>query len=248
VTDTIAIRPGRASPALHPRPCRLAPATPDDLPTVTRLFGSLHAHNAALDPRFALADGWQDLLGVHFARTRETDSALWLLARAGDEDEEDESVGFLVMEAHRDSPLVRHRGWAELVALYVEPSHRGTGLADRLLAEARAWTAARGFDRLQLYVTATNEPARRFYRRAGLRPVQEVWRAEVTPLPGARQPSDPSCQADDARGAELLEPGHHHLAITAREGRADQSRSDNGASPGSERGGIRVQGIEGPVT
>ncbi|GIW12192.1 MAG: hypothetical protein KatS3mg061_3249 [Dehalococcoidia bacterium] len=51
------------TPRFHPdRALRLAPATASDFPALATLFGALHAHNATLDPLFALADGWCDLL------------------------------------------------------------------------------------------------------------------------------------------------------------------------------------------
>jgi GNAT superfamily N-acetyltransferase len=184
----------------------IRPARISELHTITALFGALHAHNATLDPRFVLADEWQELLHEHFARTHDDPAALWLLAWA-----ETEPVGLLLVEAHRDSPVFRHRAWAELVALYIEPAHRCQGLASALLHRASAWAAACGFDRLQLYMTASNEQARRFYRRHGMAPVQEIWRLEVTPVPGASQPDDPTCDRQHRDGVDLLEPGHRHL-------------------------------------
>ncbi len=189
-------------------------AGPDDVAAVTRLFGALHRYNASLDPAFALADGWEELLRDHFLRTHEDQGALWLLARPCRESggRFREPVGLLLVEAHRDSPLFRERSWAELVALYVAPERQGSGLATRLLDEAITWASAGGFDRLQLYVTATNLRARAFYRRSGLRPTQEIWRMELIASANETPLADPSC-ADGARdGAEPLEPGHHHLA------------------------------------
>ncbi|HEY4024859.1 MAG TPA: GNAT family N-acetyltransferase [Candidatus Dormibacteraeota bacterium] len=143
---------------------------------MARLFGELHHHNAALDDRFALSDGWGDVLQEHFVRTHSEPQSLWALAWEGRE-----PVGLLIVEAHHDSALFRHRSWAELVAIYVRASHRGGGLAGRLLDAARSWAEERGFDRLQLYVTASNGAARRFYAKNGLRPTQEVWRLGLTP-------------------------------------------------------------------
>lgn len=92
-----------------------------------------------------LAENWRQLLEEQFRRTCSLSSALWLLA------------------------------WVELVALAVHASSRGTGLARRLMDEARLWAAAREAERMQLYVTTSNEHARAFYRRCGRKPVQEIW-------------------------------------------------------------------------
>jgi len=186
----------------------LAQASEADFDAVALLFAALHCFNAALDPCFALAAGWRALLHEHFMRTHTSDGALWLLAWDGSN-----PVGVLLLEAHHDSPLFEHRHWAELVALYVAPHCRGHGLAERLVGEARRWATAHGFDRIQLYVTATNERARGFYHKHGFAPVQEIWRLEVETAPGAVQPDDPSCTVVAHCGADLLEHGHHHVAM-----------------------------------
>lgn len=116
------------------------------------------------------------------------------------------------MEAHTDSPLFRYRHWAELVALYVDPAFRCSGLAWRMMETGRHWAADRGLDRVQLFVTASNEQARRFYARAGFRPVQEIWRLEVALVSGAAPPADPSCTVG-AHGGDYPETGHHHFGM-----------------------------------
>jgi GNAT superfamily N-acetyltransferase len=185
----------------------LRPARDADFWAVARLFAALHTFNAGLDPRFRMAEGWEPLLRAHFVRTHRAPGALWLLAWRGAE-----PVGLLLLEAHSDSPLFAERRWAELVALYVAPAQRGGDLGRRLLATGKDWAAAHGFDRLQLYVTASNERAKRFYTRCGLGPVQEIWRAVLTPTPGGIPPIDPSCEAD-GHAAHQIEIGHHHLAM-----------------------------------
>jgi GNAT superfamily N-acetyltransferase len=188
-------------------PITLRPAAASEFWAVARLFAELHAFNAGLDPRFRLAEGWEPLLREHFLRTHAAPGAFWLLAWSAQE-----PVGLLLMEAHSDSLLFAERRWAELVALYVAPGERGGALGRRLVEAGTQWAAAHGFDRLQLYVTAANEPAKRFYARCGLAPVQEIWRAELTPAPGAIPPPDPSCEPD-GHAAHQIELGHHHLAM-----------------------------------
>ena len=92
--------------------------------------------------------------GQPCARSRADD--LWVLAR--------ETGQGRVRVAHLRGRiagfLLRDRTW--LHALYVGPAQRGQGVGRALLAEAQAQAA-----RLELWVLATNLPARRFYRRAG---------------------------------------------------------------------------------
>jgi GNAT superfamily N-acetyltransferase len=180
-----------------------------DFAVVARLFAALHAFNAELDARFTLAENWETLLREHFLRTHSQPGALWLLAWAetpASDSGQGEPVGMLVMEAHVDSPLFAQRRWAELVALYVAERQRGSDLGARLVAIGKAWAEQRGFDRLQLYVTAGNSRAKRFYARCGLAPTQEIWRIDLTPQPGVTPPPDPS----DHLHPEL---GSHQLAM-----------------------------------
>lgn len=184
----------------------LRPAEDHEFAAVAALFRALHEFNAQLDRRFRLDERWEELLRIHFLRTHNAPGALWLIAWA-----DATPVGLLLMEAHNDSPLFAERRWAELVALYVAPSRRGSDLGERLVTIGKRWAAAHGFDRLQLYVTAGNERARTFYRRCGLAPVQEIWRADLA-ADAIEPPADPS--HDDATDADPpIELGHHPLAM-----------------------------------
>lgn len=55
----------------------------------------------------------------------------------------------------------------EVEQVYVASSHRGTGVADRLLADAESRIAAHGHRRAWLAVVAGNARARAFYERMG---------------------------------------------------------------------------------
>ncbi|MCS6802985.1 MAG: GNAT family N-acetyltransferase [Chloroflexota bacterium] len=186
---------------------RIAEAQRGDFDEVADLFGALHAHNAELDELFSLAENWRELLYDHFVRTVGTPSVLWLLAWDGPR-----AVGLLLMEQHLDSPLFRYRRWAELVAIYVVPEQRGSGLAQRFLEEAYRWAAARNLDRIQLYVTTSNERAKAFYANAGFRPVQEIWRIAVTPVADAASLPDPP-RTTDRGSVDFVQLGHHHLGM-----------------------------------
>ncbi|MFB6395375.1 GNAT family N-acetyltransferase [Polymorphospora lycopeni] len=60
--------------------------------------------------------------------------------------------------------------YGEILGLYVDPDHWGTGVGGRLLAAAREALAERGWTELRLWVLIDNVRARRFYERAGLAP------------------------------------------------------------------------------
>jgi ribosomal protein S18 acetylase RimI-like enzyme len=183
----------------------IRPVAPADEWAVRELFGALHAFNAQLDARFALAPGWEAILHEHLAHVRQTGHGLSLLAW-----ENARPVGLALWGAHSDSPLFRHRHWAELLALYVAPTARGSGLAERLIGVGLHWAQTHGYERVQLYVTAANEAAKRCYTRAGFRPVQEVWRRELGAAQGS-PPTDDECAAIYAQGHELLSTTSHYL-------------------------------------
>lgn len=71
---------------------------------------------------------------------------------------------------------------ANLVSMWVRPSARGRKAAEALITACADWARARGHDELFLWVTESNEPARRLYRRCGFTPT-----GQTQPLP-----SDPS--------------------------------------------------------
>lgn len=174
---------------------------------VSHLFGELHTLNAGLDERFALAEGWEQVLGEHLAHVRETGRGMTTVAWL-----DTDPVGLVMMGVHSDSRLFKHRYWSELLALYVAPQMRGTALATRLLETGCYWAHTHGYERVQLYVTAVNERARRFYERVGFRRVQEIWRAELGLAEGL-PPEDPAAEAAFAHCEELLSTGSHHLLI-----------------------------------
>jgi ribosomal protein S18 acetylase RimI-like enzyme len=180
-------------------------ALPADDWAIHQLFAALHRYNASLDPRFALADGWEQILDEHLQHTRHSNHGFTLLAW-----HMVEPVGLLMMAGHTDSPLFLHRRWAELIALYLAPEARGSDTAMQLTEQGMAWAQSHGYERVQLYVTASNLPAKRFYQRAGFRPVQEIWRCELGPAHG-EPPSDPECAALHTQGEDLLSVHQHQI-------------------------------------
>jgi GNAT superfamily N-acetyltransferase len=64
-------------------------------------------------------------------------------------------------------------GDADLVSMWVRPAARGLGVGQVLAKAAALWARERGFPALLLWVTETNEPARRLYGRCGFTPTGE---------------------------------------------------------------------------
>jgi GNAT superfamily N-acetyltransferase len=56
---------------------------------------------------------------------------------------------------------------ALLVSMWVDPEHRGSGLAGELVAAVTSWAASQGRPTVRLHVVEHNERARRCYQRLG---------------------------------------------------------------------------------
>ena len=79
-------------------------------------------------------------------------------------------IGFTTVGPYRnnqDRDDLDHR-YAEILTMYVEPAHWGTGAGRELMAAAVAELTGRGWAEVRLWVLADNRRARRFYERAGL--------------------------------------------------------------------------------
>ncbi len=144
-----------------------------DIAAVKRLFLKLHAFNAALDPRFALSESWEPRFEAAIEQTLRGDEAICLIAY---EVSTGQPCGFALAAVHRDSDMWRYHEWVEVEALYVEDAWHGSGLADALVSQASMWARSQGQSVVQLYVTASNERAIRFYQHEGFQTTQAIMR------------------------------------------------------------------------
>jgi GNAT superfamily N-acetyltransferase len=62
----------------------------------------------------------------------------------------------------------------DMVAVWVAPEYRGTGLSDRLVNELAEWGRAAGLAELRIWVVDGNEAGRRLYERTGFMPNGEA--------------------------------------------------------------------------
>jgi ribosomal protein S18 acetylase RimI-like enzyme len=111
-------------------------------------------------------------------RARLTDVPLTVVAR-----EEEHSVGVV-----SGVPAGDH---VELISMWVAPTHRGTGLAGRLIDEVVDWAAGQGLG-TELMVRDDNEPAVAAYERAGFTDlgVPDDWPAGAPRERRMRRPRD----------------------------------------------------------
>ena len=116
-------------------------------------FASTHAREAAFDET-----EWR----------RRIDSGPWWLARA-------DGVPVGLVAGYGAEGDVRH-----LVAMWVDPAHRGSGAAAQLVQAVCRWAAEDGGRVVSLWVADGNDRARRFYERLGF-----TGTGQRQPLPSA---------------------------------------------------------------
>jgi ribosomal protein S18 acetylase RimI-like enzyme len=81
-------------------------------------------------------------------------------------------VGFVTVGPYRQGQDHENLNpaYGEILAIYVDPMHWGSGIGRELMATARAALAGEGKTTVRLWVLEDNARARRFYERAGLAP------------------------------------------------------------------------------
>ncbi len=138
----------------------ITPATPEDVPLVLRFIRELAEYERLAHAVVATPEELREQL------FGERPSAEVLIAR-----EEGEPAGFAVF-FHNFSTFLGRRG-LYLEDLYVRPELRGRGVGRALLRALARVAAERGCGRLEWSVLDWNEPAIRFYRSLGARPLEE---------------------------------------------------------------------------
>lgn len=85
-----------------------------------------------------------------------------------------EPCGLILTTVDEAPPVFDRPDRLTICELYVVPSHRGTGLADDLVARARQRARDAGCGELRLEVDTDNERARAFYDRHGFEPLRHT--------------------------------------------------------------------------
>jgi GNAT superfamily N-acetyltransferase len=138
---------------------RIEPATPRPIPLILSFIRNLAEYEKLSHVMVATE---QDLSGALFGPRPVAEALLAYV--------DDQAVGFaLYFETYS---TFRGRRGIFLEDLFVEPSHRGSGIGKRLLA-AVAQAARERDGWLQWLVLDWNEPAVEFYRRLGAAKVEE---------------------------------------------------------------------------
>jgi len=142
------------------QPVRIEPATERDVPELLRLIKALAEYERLGDHVVATEDQLRESLFGH------APSAEAVLAVA-----DGAAVGFALW-FHSFSTFLGKRG-LYLEDLFVLPDWRGRGVGRALLQHLAQIAVARGCGRMEWSVLNWNEPAIRFYRSLGARPMDE---------------------------------------------------------------------------
>lgn len=130
----------------------IRPAAPSDLPALAGLAGQL-GYPSSVEQ---LGRRLEPLLAS-------PEHAVWV-AEAPDSGSGSTVVAWIHVGAAR---TLESDPGGEIYGLVVHQSHRNAGLGARLVEQAIAWTAERGFRRLRVRSNVVREDAHRFYRRMG---------------------------------------------------------------------------------
>jgi GNAT superfamily N-acetyltransferase len=136
-------------------------------------------------------DDWRALKSIRLEALADTPDAFgstWKEnARWSDSQWKNAARNRLYYLAYRDEHVVgmasgglndAHPGTRWLYGMYVTPSDRGTGTADRLVATVLEWARGEGVREVYLHVTSSVARARAFYTRLGFRPTGETFQME----------------------------------------------------------------------
>jgi ribosomal protein S18 acetylase RimI-like enzyme len=143
----------------------IRPATPEDVPAVLPMVGSLARLHEGWDPqRFDFKPGTQDMYD-HWLRERARDErSIFLLAQR-----EHRIMAFLIGTIERTIPIYRLSEIGYIHDLWVEPDYRHEGIGRQMTMLAIEKFREKGIRQLRLETAFANDAARKLFRCCGFR-------------------------------------------------------------------------------
>ena len=145
----------------RPRAVVLRPPEPGDLGWIVARHGALYVRQYGGDPRFEAMVA--RIVADYAERPDPAREAVWIAEVDG------RPAGSIACMAasQNDTQNDTQNGTAKLRLLLVEPSARGLGVGERLVAECLRFAERVGYRRITLWTTSELAAARRIYQRAG---------------------------------------------------------------------------------
>ncbi|MDT7563647.1 MAG: hypothetical protein QOG76_2271 [Pseudonocardiales bacterium] len=145
----------------RPRAVVLRPPEPGDLGWIVARHGALYVRQYGGDPRFEAMVA--RIVADYAKRPDPAREAVWIAEVDG------RPAGSIacMTATQNDTQNDTQNGTAKLRLLLVEPSARGLGVGERLVAECLRFAERVGYRRITLWTTSELAAARRIYQRAG---------------------------------------------------------------------------------
>jgi ribosomal protein S18 acetylase RimI-like enzyme len=161
------------------------PGTVADIPVVLPLVAKTIAFHAELDPaRFgAVPNAYQRYDGWMRRTAGSDDGAFFVAEEAG------LVVGFVLGQVQEEYALYRTGRYGMVHDLWVEPEHRGKGVAKALMLATLDHFRRAGVKQARLDSAAANAPAQRLFAQCGFRPSVTEMLAELAVLSSPPQGS-----------------------------------------------------------
>jgi GNAT superfamily N-acetyltransferase len=140
-----------------PRAVVLRPPQPGDLGWIVARHGALYVRQYGGDPRFEAMVA--RIVADYAERPDPAREAVWIAEVDG------RPAGSIACMTATQNDT--ENGTAKLRLLLVEPSARGLGVGERLVAECLRFAERVGYRRITLWTTSELAAARRIYQRAG---------------------------------------------------------------------------------
>ena len=144
----------------------IRPGHRDDATEAARLWMHSAQEHTAHDRIYATAPGAERVMRRFLADLTSSSHSFLFVAEL-----DGRTVGFISGELREGSPTFRHKTWASVDDVFVEPDCRNRGMGRALLKSVEAWAKERGADGISLQVAAANGRGRKFYRELGFREV-----------------------------------------------------------------------------